>query len=51
MMDDDYDHPPSRFNQASRFGPPRSCQICLNPVWRVSCEGGLSEPERSTAER
>ncbi len=32
-------HHTSRFNQASRFGSPRSCQICLNPVWWVGCEG------------
>ncbi len=41
----------SRFNQASRFGPPRSCQICPNAVWRVSCERERSDPERSKAER
>ncbi len=23
----------ARFNRASRFGPPRSCKICLNQVW------------------
>ncbi len=26
-------------------------QICLNPVWRVGCEGSRSEPERSEGER
>ncbi len=24
-----------------------SCQICLNPVWRVACEGSRSELELS----
>ncbi len=42
-------HHTSWFNQASRFGPSWSCQICLNPVWLVECEGGRSEPDRSKA--
>ncbi|MCP3666913.1 MAG: hypothetical protein GY696_31205, partial [Gammaproteobacteria bacterium] len=28
-----------------------SLQICLNPVWRVGCEGSRNEPERSEGNR
>ncbi len=41
----------TRFNQASRFRPPSSRQICLNPVMRVGCEGSRGEPEQSEGER
>ncbi len=34
MNDGDDPHHTSWFIRASRFGPPRSCEICLNPVWR-----------------
>ncbi len=52
-MNADDPHPTSGsvFNHASRFGPSRSRQICLNPVWRVGCEGSRSDPERSEGER
>ncbi len=47
-------HHTSWFNQvclikANRFGLPQSCQICLNPVWRMGCEGERSEPGWSNA--
>ncbi len=50
-VNDDDDDPPSVFIiqslyiQASRFGPPRTWQICLNPVWRVRYEGERSVPD------
>ncbi len=41
----------SRFKQVSRFGPPRSCQICLNLVRRVGCESDRSNAERYRSRR
>ncbi len=48
---DDDPHHTSWFNNASSFGPPRSRQIWLKPVWLVGCERECSAPERSMAER
>ncbi len=44
-------HHISRFNQASRFCPLQSCQICLNPAWRAGCEGAYRARDGPTAER
>ncbi len=29
------------------FGPSWSCQICLNPVWRMGCEGENNVPSEA----
>ncbi len=42
---------PKWLNQANQFSLAARSQICLNPVWRVGCEGSRSEPERSEGER
>ncbi len=46
MMNDD--DPPSHFmiQSSQQIWSAATCQICLNPVWRVGCE-----VERSTADR
>ncbi len=49
MNDDDDPHHASWFNKASRICPPRSGQICLNPVMRVGSVGEHSEQKPETA--
>ncbi len=36
-------HNTSWFNQASWFGPPRICQLCLNSVWLASLSASETE--------